>query len=150
FQGHAAVRQLTHQDHLMLTSAARTLPLEPRARLLPEEQLEASLLLGDSDAVEYLIREEHPGGAEQRAVYLFRQPPTRNRELVLPLQQTYQGRCQLCLWAPRNEYGQWLCQGHHLQWLSRGGEDVLENMALVCPNHRSAIHACDAPLDYGD
>jgi 5-methylcytosine-specific restriction protein A len=150
FQGHAAVRLLTGHDHLVLASAARTLPLEPRARILPEERLEASLLLGDSAAVETLISEERAGVAEQRAVYLFTQAPARNRDLVRLLQEMYRGRCQICLWSPKDEYGQWLCQGHHLQWLSRGGADVIENMALVCPNHHSAIHACDAPLDYSD
>lgn len=43
-----------------------------------------------------------------------------------------------------------LCHGHHLQWLSRGGEDTLDNMMLVCPNHHAAIHQCDAPFDFGD
>jgi 5-methylcytosine-specific restriction protein A len=150
FQGRAAVRLLTGHDHLALASAARTLSLEPRSRVLPEERLEALLLLGDSASVESLIREERAGVAEQRAVYLFTQAPARNRELVRLLQGMYQGRCQICLWNPEDEYGQWLCQGHHLQWLSRGGADAIENMALVCPNHHSAIHACDAPLDYGD
>jgi hypothetical protein len=42
-----------------------------------------------------------------------------------------------------------LCHGHHIQWLSRGGDDALDNMVLVCPNHHAAIHADDAPFDYG-
>jgi predicted HNH restriction endonuclease len=62
----------------------------------------------------------------------------------------YQGRCQLCLWDPRDKYGESLCHGHHLRWLSRGGEDILGNMILICPNHHSAIHGCDAPFDYRD
>lgn len=38
FQGNAAVRLLTLEDHLILTETARALPLELRARLLPEER----------------------------------------------------------------------------------------------------------------
>ena len=30
------------------------------------------------------------------------------------------------------------------------GSDELNNMVLVCPNHHSAIHRTDAPLDFDD
>jgi len=46
--------------------------------------------------------------------------------------------------APRN-----FLPLNHLQWLSRGGEDELSNLALVCPNHHRAVHGCDAPFDFG-
>lgn len=150
FQGHRAVKKLTLQDHQILLSAAKKLPLEPRARILPEERLEAALLLGDEKTVESLILKESPGIAERRQEYLFKQAPTRNRQLVTDLQNLYAGQCQICLWNPHMRYDKGLCHGHHLQWLSRGGEDVLENMALVCPNHHAAIHSCDAPFDFGD
>jgi len=66
------------------------------------------------------------------------------------LQQAYAGRCQICLFDPRARYGRRLCHGHHIQWLSRGGEDEIENMILVCPNHHTAVHHADAVFDYGD
>src|SRR3712207_8348770 len=37
-----------------------------------------------------------------------------------------------------------LCHGHHIQWLSQGGEDEIENMVLICPNHHTAVHQADA------
>lgn len=150
FQGYAAVRRIDEQDHRFLLTAAEELPIESRARILPEEKLEASLLLGDENAVRDLIAEETPGIASTRQEYLYRQAPTRNRALVTELQRLYGGRCQICLWSPRKHYGVNLCHGHHLQWLSRGGDDALGNMALVCPNHHAAIHGCDAPFDFGD
>ena len=55
-----------------------------------------------------------------------------------------------CLWDAQNTYGKYLCQGHHVNWLSRGGEDSLKNMILVCSNHHTAIHRCDAQFDYGN
>ncbi len=61
-----------------------------------------------------------------------------------------EGRCQLCLWSPRDRFGHYLCHGHHIQWLSRGGESAEDNMLLLCPNDHAAIHRCDAPLDYAD
>ena len=150
FQGPAAVRRLTREDHSILQSIARHLSLESRAHILPEEQLEAMLLLGDQIAVKQLVRDEKPGIAEQRAVYLYSLAPTRNPGLVEELQRIYEGRCQICLWHPRKDYNYSLCQAHHIQWLSRGGEDELTNMALVCPNHHAAIHRVDAPLDFRD
>lgn len=150
FQGYAAVRLISENDHRILTAAAKNLPLEPRARILPEEQLEASLLLGDEEAVRNLVQDEDAGIAQQRREYLYRQAPTRNKSLVKELQKLYDGKCQVCLWNPRSFYGESLCHGHHVHWLSRGGEDSLENMILICPNHHSAIHGCDAPLDYSD
>jgi 5-methylcytosine-specific restriction protein A len=150
FQGNAAVRRISTADHLILTSVAKHLPLESRARILPEEKLEAIVLLGDEKAVENLVLTEPSGIAERRKEYLFGPAITRNSQLAHQLHELYEGKCQICLWNPKDKYGYTLCHGHHIQWLSRGGEDVLENMALVCPNHHAAIHRCDAPLDYKD
>jgi 5-methylcytosine-specific restriction protein A len=135
---------------LMLKAAAQHLPLEPRARILPEDKLEAALLLDDPLAVEQLILQEKSGVAEQRRQYLYSQAPTRNHRLVDELQDLYNGQCQICLWHPRQHYHHSLCQGHHIHWLSRGGNDELTNMVLLCPNHHSAIHKIDAPLDFRD
>lgn len=150
FQGNAALRPLTSTDHQKLVSASRTLLLEPRARLLPEERLEATLLLGDEQAVIDLLQEEKPGIIKERQEYLYGKAITRNRDLVQELQKLYDGRCQLCGWGPRSIYGYPLCHGHHIQWLSRGGDDTIRNLMLLCPNHHAAVHRCDAPLDYLD
>jgi 5-methylcytosine-specific restriction protein A len=103
------------------------LALEPRARLLPEERLEANLLLGDDEAVRTLIRKEEPGIAEERRAYLYGDAASRNEVLVRELQELYGGRCQLCLWDPVDRFGRYLCHGHHIQWLSRGGESAEDN-----------------------
>lgn len=148
FQGRAAVRQLSSTDHRTLSVVAANLPLEPRARILPEDRLEAALLLGDKEKVRELILNEDPGSAKARQAYLYQEAPTRNKKLVEELQDLYRGECQLCSWAPRDIYGRNLCHAHHIQWLSRGGADDLENLMLVCPNHHAAIHHCDAPFDF--
>lgn len=150
FQGYSAVRKISLLDHQILFVAAKELVLEPRACLLPEEKLEAIILLGDEDAVKNLISKEDVGIAEARRNYLFQQTPKRNRQLVKELQEKYQGKCQICLWSPTIQYLEYLCQGHHIQWLSRGGDDNLENLVLICPNHHIAIHGCDAVFDYNE
>ena len=106
--------------------------------------------MDDRSAVEKLVREENPGVAEERKKYLYEEAPQRNPSLVDRLQRLYDGHCQVCQWDPLDEYGEPLCEGHHIQWLSRGGDDALDNLMLVCPNHHRAIHQCDAPLDWND
>ena len=150
FQGRAAVKSLTVEDHQILVAAAQDLPIELRARILPEEELEAGLLLGDGFKISQLIEQEPHGIAEARQEYLYQQAPTRNPQLVANLHVLYEGRCQICLWNPVDIYGNTLCHGHHIHWLSRGGIDSMENLMLVCPNHHAAIHKSDAPLDYKD
>ena len=150
FQGHAAVRRLTTVDHQALAEYARHIPLEPRAQLLPEEELEARILLGDPDAVTRLIMDEAPGIAEERRRYLFNQAPRRNPKHVEELRDLYGGICQLCGWNPKSLYRRDLCEAHHVHWLSRGGQDELHNMVLICPNHHRAIHRTDAPFDWAD
>jgi hypothetical protein len=148
FQGHAAVRGLEPMDHDRLLAYASNLPLEPRARLLPEERLEALLLAGDEHSVARLIRHEPSGLAARRRAYLLRSAATRDRSLSADLRDLYDGRCQVCSWAPRGRYAVELCEAHHVRWLSRGGSDALWNLLLLCPNHHRAIHGCDAPYDF--
>lgn len=148
FQGRAAVRRLKTESHHILTAYASNLPLEPRARLIPEERLEALLVSGDEAAVERLIRQEPSGLIDKRRRYLTQVAAKRNRRLVEELQALYSGRCQLCGWEPIERYSVELCEAHHIRWLSRGGEDAMDNLVLVCPNHHRAIHRCDAPFDW--
>jgi 5-methylcytosine-specific restriction enzyme A len=101
FQGNAAVRALSEADHLRLLAYAESLPIEPRARLLPEEKLEALLLAGDEAAVARLLHDEPAGIAEERRRYLMREAVRRDRDLVDHLRDLYAGECQICGWAPR-------------------------------------------------
>ena len=148
FQGRVAIRALSEADHLQLLDYAKALPLEPRARLLPEERLEALLQAGDESAVAQLLQDEPAGIAEERRRYLMTEVVRRDRGLVEQLRDLYVGECQICGWSPRNLYGAELCEAHHVHWLSRGGDDALANLVLVCPNHHRAIHRCDAPFDF--
>lgn len=148
FMGPGSVRRLSETDHQMLVEAAQDIPTEPDAELVPEDALESALYQEDPDAVARLVRETSHGLSAERQRTITRTVPERNRALVDRLQQVYDGRCQICRWDPVDEYGKPLCEGHHIQWLSRGGDDTMDNLMLVCPNHHRAIHRCDAPLDW--
>jgi 5-methylcytosine-specific restriction enzyme A len=148
FQGYSAVRRITEAGHQLLAAYAAHLLPEPRARLVPEERLEALLVAGDEEAMSVLMRDEAPGLAEERRRYLMTETIRRDRQHVETLRDLYDGRCQICEWAPRARYGTDVCEAHHVRWLSRGGEDALTNMVLICPNHHRAIHRVDAPFDF--
>ena len=107
FQGRAAVRRITGADHAVLVVYARPLPPEPRARLLPEERLEALLVSGDEEGVARLLRDEPSGLADERRDYLVAQASAtgRDRKLTTELRELDAGTCQLCGWAPRAPTG---------------------------------------------
>ncbi len=150
FQGRSAVRQITLADDRLLRTFANSLPLEPRAQLIPEEQLEEEIAKGNRTDIRRLLERMPHGVARKRLAYLYTQAPTRSRRFAIKLHNLYRGRCQICLWNPCAKYGRPLCQGHHIHWLCRGGADILANMVLVCPNHHAAIHRCDAAFDFND
>lgn len=59
------------------------------------------------------------------------------------------GRCDLCgMNAPfvKNDGIPYL-EAHHVDWLSRGGEDVIENVSAICPNCHRKIHILDERED---
>jgi 5-methylcytosine-specific restriction enzyme A len=149
FQGLAAVRKINEKAHLRLLEHSEHIPLEPRARLLPEEELEAKICSGDADAVRALLKVEPSGLAEKRREYLYSAASKkRSRKLVMNLRALYSGRCQITGWNPQKEFGASLCEAHHVHWLGRGGSDSLSNMVLVSPNIHRAIHRTDAVYDY--
>lgn len=59
------------------------------------------------------------------------------------------GICQLCdAPAPfKNKKGEPHLHTHHVEWLSRGGEDSIENTVALCPNCHDRMHILDLPED---
>ena len=85
--------------------------------------------------------ENHPGKRE-RLIEVY----ARDQTLVNELKQLYKGRCQLCGSEPFDGRFGDLLEGHHIDWLSRGGPDTRDNLVLLCPSHHAAIHAADRVL----
>jgi 5-methylcytosine-specific restriction protein A len=59
------------------------------------------------------------------------------------------GICQLCDQpAPfHNVDGEPYLETHHIEWLSKGGLDVIENTAALCPNCHRKMHVLNLPAD---
>ena len=66
------------------------------------------------------------------------------------LNRVYTGRCQLCGFDSPTVYSVDSAESHHIWYRSRGGPDTMENLALLCPNHHTVIHATDATFDYAN
>ena len=149
FQGPAAVRKISEDAHRTLHAFACELPVLEHAAIYPEDEFEARLV--HDEPVRQLVVRETRAGHERRLRYLYETVDVqRARRNVEELQKLYDGRCQVCRYDPRRRYGHRTCHGHHIHWLSRGGDDELENMVLVCANHHAAIHRDDASFDYAD
>jgi hypothetical protein len=71
----------------------------------------------------------------------------RDQTLVGELAELYDGCCQICGSKPfGGDLGR-LTEGHHIQWLCRGGFDSRDNVILLCPNHHAAMHEMDPEFD---
>ena len=55
------------------------------------------------------------------------------------------GICQLCeLPAPfRDRRGRPFLETHHIEWISEGGQDTIDNTVALCPNCHARMHAPD-------
>ena len=59
------------------------------------------------------------------------------------------GICQLCEKpAPfKDKNGEPFLESHHIVWLSKGGDDTIENSTALCPNCHRKIHALNLKRD---
>ncbi|MED2974274.1 HNH endonuclease [Fictibacillus sp. B-59209] len=59
------------------------------------------------------------------------------------------GTCQLCEQsAPfEDRLGRPYLETHHIKWLSKGGEDTIENTVALCPNCHKKMHTLNLPED---
>lgn len=59
------------------------------------------------------------------------------------------GTCQLCdQSAPfKGKTGNPFLESHHIEWLSRGGKDTIENIIALCPNCHRKMHILDEKSD---
>ncbi len=59
------------------------------------------------------------------------------------------GMCQLCgQKAPfSNREGSPYLECHHIEWISDGGSDAIENTVALCPNCHRKMHVLNLPFD---
>ncbi len=66
----------------------------------------------------------------------------RNSAVSKGAKERANGICQLCgQKAPfLNTHGEPYLESHHIEWLSQGGKDTLENVVALCPNCHRKMH----------
>ncbi|MEI7822018.1 MAG: HNH endonuclease signature motif containing protein [Verrucomicrobiota bacterium] len=147
-QATQTMRAIKPEASRLLRAFCEQLPAEDRAvALLDDRELESALVREEAN-LDALLRTKLTGISPDRLRALSNARP-RNRQLVSSLNELYSGRCQLCSFDSPTVYGVESAEAHHIQYLSRGGDDVIENLVLVCPNHHTVIHNGSAHFDYG-
>ncbi|MCR5195946.1 MAG: HNH endonuclease [Pseudobutyrivibrio sp.] len=73
----------------------------------------------------------------------------RSPEIASYAKRRAAGVCQLCQKkAPfEDKYGEPFLESHHVKWLSRGGEDSINNVVALCPNCHKKMHVRDDVRD---
>ncbi|QTL52050.1 HNH endonuclease [Priestia aryabhattai] len=73
----------------------------------------------------------------------------RNKYVKQFAREVSMGNCQLCeSRAPfEDSFGTPFLEVHHIEWLSRGGKDDIENVIALCPNCHRKMHIVDQEED---
>jgi 5-methylcytosine-specific restriction protein A len=85
------------------------------------------------------------GGKREVVTTVFQ----RDAGVVEYVKRKAKGVCQLCeRSAPfTDEEGKPYLEAHHIEWLSRGGEDTISNTVALCPNCHRKMHVLDCKKD---
>lgn len=81
--------------------------------------------------------------------YVISKQYDRNSNVAEIVKRKADGICDLCgNEAPfKDKAGHPYLETHHIEWLSRGGEDSLENTVALCPNCHRKMHILDMRED---
>jgi 5-methylcytosine-specific restriction protein A len=73
----------------------------------------------------------------------------RNEYVAELAKRRAKGFCQLCEEpAPfKNKKGEPFLESHHIVWLSKGGDDTIENTVALCPNCHRKMHSLNLKSD---
>lgn len=123
------------------------------AKPLPE-----SILIKKQEKKEKEARRLSDAELEKRAVYskkgvgkrqVSSQTYERNVYVAELVKRRANGICQLCEKpAPfRDKKGEPFLESHHIIWLSKGGEDTIDNSTALCPNCHRKMHSLNMKSD---
>jgi len=89
--------------------------------------------------------------APRKAVirYVSSKQRERNEEVSEYAKRRAAGICELCNCAAPffSKDGTPYLESHHIVWLSKGGEDAIENTVALCPNCHRKMHVLDFKQD---
>lgn len=102
--------------------------------------------LSDAELIERIAQKKNKLSKERKVVSTSY---SRDQEIAEYAIRRANGKCDLCqMDAPFvKSDGTPYLESHHVDWLSRGGKDVIENVSAVCPNCHRKIHVLDEKED---
>lgn len=102
--------------------------------------------MSDAELKESIIQKKNKLSRERKVVSISY---LRDQEVAEYAVRRAKGRCDLCqMNAPFvKRDGTPYLECHHVVWLSRGGEDVIDNVSAICPNCHRKIHILDEKED---
>ncbi|WP_406677724.1 HNH endonuclease [Moorella sp. ACPs] len=120
------------------------IPAELINRRLEEKEKQARRL--DEQELRRRIHFSRPEAASRKVTITTYE---RNPYVAEYARRRANGRCQLCHKpAPfLNPDGEPYLEVHHIDWLSRGGEDTINNTVAPCPNCHRKMHILDLAVD---
>lgn len=102
--------------------------------------------LSDAELKERIAQKKNKLSKERKVVSTCY---SRDQEVAEYAIRRAKGKCDLCqMKAPFiKSDGTPYLESHHVDWLARGGEDVIENVSALCPNCHRKIHVLDKKED---
>lgn len=121
--------------------------------IVKEEVLEQNIIqkekkikkLSDSDIIKKAKEIKGKPGTRNKVTSTY----DRNPYVVEYTRRRANGVCDLCNEkAPfTNTKGEPYLEVHHVEWLSKGGDDTVENTVALCPNCHRKMHILNLPED---
>lgn len=118
---------------------------EEQAKALYESKIKKAKTLKLRDLAKIAQRAKGPVKTRQSQTNIYDRDPWVSEYA----KRRADGICQLCeLPAPfKNKQGQPFLESHHIIWLSKGGDDSVENTVALCPNCHKKMHVLDLKTD---
>lgn len=124
-------------------------PVAPNLEELSMQRRRRERAAGKLSIEQLLARIKSDGGVGPGKRTVMTTQHTRDPHVSELAKRLAKGRCQLCgESAPfKKRGGIPYLETHHIQWLSRGGPDIIENTVALCPNCHRRIHVLDRVSD---
>ncbi len=120
--------------------------LDEDLKIEEKDKKEKARALSDQELEEKIRKKKREISRERKVVSTSY---SRDQEVAEYAIRRADGQCDLCQQAAPfvKRDGSPYLESHHVIWLSRGGEDVIENVVAVCPNCHRKIHVLDEKTD---
>lgn len=131
---------------LKLKSASEIPPISQEVLKKKEEvQQKKARKLTDAELEKRARRSRKDAGSREVSVKTYE----RDQYVIEHAKRRANGICQLCgNPAPfKDKRGKPFLETHHIEWLSKGGEDTIENTVALCPNCHRKMHIIDSDQD---